>query len=67
MASGLTPGLEGELAESNDDEVAFTSGDKRYSVSRSVAETVSVVADPSPPPRTALPAQLVLAEDHWGR
>jgi DtxR family Mn-dependent transcriptional regulator len=67
MASGLTPGLEGELAESGDDEVAFTSGDKRYSVSRSVAETVSVVADPSPPPRTALPAQLVLAEDHWGR
>ena len=29
-------------------------------VTRSVAETVSVTADPSPPPRTALPEQLVL-------
>ena len=38
-----------------------------FSVTRSVAETVSVVADPSPPPRTALPEQLVLAKEHWGR
>ena len=29
-------------------------------VTPSVAETVSVIADPSPPPRTALPEQLVL-------
>ena len=34
---------------------------------RSVAETVSVVADPSPPPRTALPEQLVLSKDRYGR
>jgi hypothetical protein len=26
-----------------------------------------VVADPSPPPRTALPEQLVMAREHWGR
>ena len=39
----------------------------RYSVTRSVAETVSVVADPSPPPRAALPDQLVLGKEHWGR
>jgi len=33
----------------------------------SVAETVSVAADPSPPPRTALPDQLVLATERYGR
>ena len=32
------------------------------SLTASVAETVSVLADPSPPPRTALPEQLVLAQ-----
>ena len=32
-----------------------------------VAETVSVTADPSPPPRTALPEQLVLSKDRYGR
>jgi DtxR family Mn-dependent transcriptional regulator len=37
------------------------------SVTRSVAETVSVRADPSPPPRTALPEQLVLGKDRYGR
>jgi DtxR family Mn-dependent transcriptional regulator len=36
-------------------------------LTRSVAETVSVRADPSPPPRTALPEQLVLAKDRYGR
>ena len=39
----------------------------RVAVTRSVAETVSVVADPSPPPRTALPEQLVLAQEKYGR
>jgi DtxR family Mn-dependent transcriptional regulator len=36
-------------------------------VTRSVAETVSVVADPSPPPRVALPGQLVLGRERYGR
>jgi DtxR family transcriptional regulator, iron-dependent repressor len=67
MESGLTPGLEGTVAESNEDEVAIESGGARHSVTRSVAETVSVSADPSPPPRVALPQQLVLAKEHWGR
>lgn len=67
MESGLTPGLEGTLSESNDDIVAIESGDRTYSVSHSVAQTVSVEADPSPPPRVALPEQLVLAKEHWGR
>jgi DtxR family Mn-dependent transcriptional regulator len=33
----------------------------------SVAETVSVLADPSPPPRTALPDQLVIGRERYGR
>jgi hypothetical protein len=36
-------------------------------VSRSVAETVSVRADPAPPPRAAIPEQLVLSSDRYGR
>ena len=65
--AGLNPGLEGTLAASGDDEVAVETADGRISVSRSVAETVSVVADPSPPHRTALPEQLVLARERYGR
>ena len=36
-------------------------------VTASVAETVSVIADPSPPPRIALPEQLVLGRERYGR
>ena len=32
-----------------------------------LAETVSVVADPSPPVRVALPDQLVLGKERYGR
>ena len=39
----------------------------RHEVSRSVAETVSVRADPAPPPRAAIPEQLVLSSDRYGR
>lgn len=67
MESGLAPGLEGTLSESNADVVAIDSDGRIYSVSHSVAQTVSVEADPSPPPRVALPEQLVLAKEHWGR
>jgi DtxR family transcriptional regulator, Mn-dependent transcriptional regulator len=65
--SGLHPGLEGTLAEADDDEVVLKSGDGRIAVTRSVAETVSVSADPSPPQRTALPDQLVLGRERYGR
>jgi DtxR family Mn-dependent transcriptional regulator len=65
--SGLAPGLEGTVVSSADDEVAIESGGEHHSVTRSVAETVSVVADPSPPPRTALPESLVLAKERYGR
>jgi DtxR family Mn-dependent transcriptional regulator len=62
-AAGLEPGLEGTLAERDDDQVVVeTAGGDRLSLTTSVAETVSVIADPSPPPRTALPEQLVIGQ-----
>ena len=65
--SGLEPGLDGTLAERTDTEVVIQTADGlRCAVTPSVAETVSVIADPSPPPRTALPEQLVLGQ-RYGR
>ena len=65
--SGLEPGLEAVLVESNDVLVVLEgAGGERMGLTRSVAETVSVIADPSPPPRTALPEQLVLGQ-RYGR
>ena len=66
MDSGLQPGQEGKLAHSGED-VTVDIGGERKSVSRSVAETVSVIADPSPPARVALPDQLVLGRERYGR
>ena len=65
--SGVEPGLQGELTAADDDHIIVTLDGRPCEVSRSVAETVSVVADPSPPPRTALPEQLVLSKDRYGR
>ena len=66
-ASGLEPGLEGRLIERDGEQVVVESaGGLSCSVTPSVAETVSVIADPSPPPRTALPEQLVLGQ-RYGR
>jgi DtxR family transcriptional regulator, Mn-dependent transcriptional regulator len=65
--AGMAPGLKGTLAASDGDEVVLQSNGDSVSVTRSVAETVSVRADPSPPPRTALPEQLVLGKDRYGR
>jgi DtxR family Mn-dependent transcriptional regulator len=68
MDVGLEPGLTGTIAERDDDEVTIAAdGGSSHTVTRSVAETVSVVADPSPPQRTALPEQLVLAKERYGR
>jgi len=67
-ASGLEPGLEGTLVTHDDDEVALETADRvRCAVTPSVAETVSVLAEPSPPARTALPEQLVLGKQRYGR
>ena len=66
-AAGLQPGLDGTLEDSGADEVVLSSDDGRHVVSRSVAETVSVRAEPSPPPRPPLPEQLELSADRYGR
>ena len=65
--SGLRPGLDGTVESCDDDEVVLASDDGRHVVSRSVAETVSVRADPAPAPRAPLPEQLVLSSDRYGR
>jgi DtxR family transcriptional regulator, Mn-dependent transcriptional regulator len=64
---GVEPGREGTVAGSGEDEVAIDFGALTATLTRSVAETVSVLADPSPPPRTALPEQLVLGRERYGR
>ena len=64
---GLEPGLEGTVASSNDKTVVVSAADGDHEVTRTVAETVTVRADPAPPPRAALPDQLVLSEDRYGR
>jgi len=66
-ATGLEPGLEGTVVESSAEEIAIDAAGRRCVVTRSVAETVTVEADPSPPPRVALPEQLVLGLQRYGR
>src|SRR3954451_25104738 len=66
--AGFHPGLEGTVAEGADDDVTIDVGDgERRAVTRSVAEPVAARADRPPPPRTALPAQLVLGAERYGR
>jgi DtxR family Mn-dependent transcriptional regulator len=64
---GLEPGRQGTVASSDGEQVTVDFGGASGSLTRSVAETVSVLADPSPPARTALPEQLVLAKERYGR
>lgn len=65
--AGLRPGLVGTVESSNERRVTVLSDDGAHEVTRSVAETVSVRADPSPPPRAAIPEQLVFSSDRYGR
>ena len=66
--SGIEPGMTGMLTVNTGEQVTVTSDEGREcSITFSVAETVSVLADPSPPSRIALPEQLVLARDRYGR
>jgi DtxR family Mn-dependent transcriptional regulator len=65
--AGIEPGMEGTLAERGEDVVVEGDDGRRVTLTSSVAETVAVLADPSPPPRTALPEQLVLSKDRYGR
>ena len=66
---GLEPGLKGKVTSSETDAVVVTADDdgKAIEVQRTVAETVTVRADPAPPPRAALPEQLVISADRYGR
>jgi DtxR family Mn-dependent transcriptional regulator len=65
--AGLEPGLEGEIVKNDGEYVTVNGDDHDATVTVSVAETVSVLADPSPPPRIALPEQLVLGQERYGR
>jgi DtxR family Mn-dependent transcriptional regulator len=67
-AAGIDPGMEATLASSDDEEVVIETPDgARCALTRSIAETVSVLADPAPPPRVALPEQLVVGRERYGR
>jgi DtxR family transcriptional regulator, Mn-dependent transcriptional regulator len=66
-AEGLEPGHEGEVTSVDDEHITFVLDGREGSLTRSVAETVSVLAHPSPPPRIALPEQLVLGKERYGR
>jgi DtxR family Mn-dependent transcriptional regulator len=65
--TGINPGLKGTIESSDADEVVVASDDGRHPVSKSVAETVSVRADPAPASRPPLPDQLVISSDRYGR
>jgi DtxR family Mn-dependent transcriptional regulator len=65
--TGLRPQLDGTLESSDGRQVVLVSDEGRHVVSKSVAETVSVRADPSPAPRPPLPEQLELSGDRYGR
>jgi DtxR family Mn-dependent transcriptional regulator len=65
--AGVEPGMEGAVSANDGEQVEVSRGGGTSTVTFSVAETVSVVADPSPPPRIALPEQLVLGRDRYGR
>jgi len=66
-STGLEPGLEGVVTQTGDDQIVVDADGRNATITRSVAETVSVTADPSPPPRVALPDQLVLGTQRYGR
>jgi DtxR family transcriptional regulator, Mn-dependent transcriptional regulator len=65
--AGIEPGLKGEVAANDGELVSVRADDELATVTVSVAETVSVIADPSPPARIALPEQLVLGRERYGR
>ncbi len=66
-AAGIEPGRRGVVTANDGERVQVEGDDSTSTVTFSVAETVSVLAEPSPPPRTALPEQLVLGRERYGR
>jgi DtxR family Mn-dependent transcriptional regulator len=67
MDAGIEPGVEGEIAANDGEELQIATERGTSVLTFSVAETVSVKADPSPPARKALPEQLVLGRERYGR
>jgi len=65
--SGIAPGLTGEITAKDPEHITVAGPAGPATVTISVAETVSVTADPSPPSRIALPEQLVLGQGRYGR
>ncbi|HEY8465808.1 MAG TPA: metal-dependent transcriptional regulator [Solirubrobacterales bacterium] len=65
--TGIYPGMEGTIDAVTDDEIVISADDGPHTVQRNIAETVSVRADPAPPPRPPLPEQLVISTDRYGR
>ncbi len=65
--AGIEPGMKGEIVANDGEEVSVAHAGQMATVTWSVAETVSVLADPSPPARVALPEQLVLGRERYGR
>jgi DtxR family transcriptional regulator, Mn-dependent transcriptional regulator len=65
--AGIEPGLSGTIASNDGEYVEVTFDGGTSTVTASVAETVSVLAEPSPPARIALPEQLVLGRERYGR
>jgi DtxR family transcriptional regulator, Mn-dependent transcriptional regulator len=65
--AGIEPGLRGEIASNDGELVTVKTDGTSATVTVSVAETVSVLAVPSPPARIALPEQLVLGRERYGR
>lgn len=68
MAAGVGPGLEGRVSANDGEQVTVTDTDgEEHTISYRVAETVTVRADPSPPPRTAIPAEQLVQGARYGR
>jgi len=65
--AGIEPGSDGTVIAVDGERVLVELSGRECEVTRSVAETITVLADPSPPPRTALPEHLVLARERYGR
>ncbi len=65
-SAGVEPGRVGRVISSDDELVQLELDGQLTEITASVAETVTVKADPSPPARIALPEQLVLG-GRYGR
>ncbi len=65
-SAGVAPGRVGRVISSDDEVVRLELDGEETEITASVAETVTVKADPSPPERIALPEQLVLG-GRYGR